>query len=218
MQLHIIYTSNRTGAQEVTNANAMDKDGIIKDARYWYGHATKDNKSHYHNPNMGAGSETPTHKILLGYALDGFPIYGPLDDASGLDPCNGISSEGNYQYHVRDINDVRGGDKSYCDDDDETINNWNYVLGCYHGKTTSSTIGDAAGITNQQKEEILNNCVQVYPGSEENPTTKSPTSTPKTRPNIIVMQPDDIPFYDRWSPPVSFARNICHDHFFKFSL
>jgi len=201
------------GAQEVTDANAMDPNGKIKDARYWYGHATKNKVSHYHNPNMGR-SDTPPHKMLLGYALDGFPIYGPLDDASDLDVCNGIFSGGNYQYHVREIDNVRGGE-NYCNALDDTVNDWNYVLGCYHGETKNSVVDDAAGVDDENtdssspytKKEILNNCVQVFPGSEPNSPTaspsvaKSPISTPEKKPNIIVMQPDDLPFYDRWSPP-----------------
>ena len=47
---------------------------------------------------MGAnGADSDT---LLGYAFDGFPIYGPLSDSSNLDACNGIEINGKYQYHV----------------------------------------------------------------------------------------------------------------------
>lgn len=53
---------------------------------------------HLHNSFMG--EENPSENDLLGYALDGFPIYGPLSDASGLDGCNGQTVNGQYQYHV----------------------------------------------------------------------------------------------------------------------
>jgi hypothetical protein len=63
---------------------------------------------HYHHPllgcNMAANQET-----LLGYALDGFPIYGPLPGTKSdvdfvLDKCNGrASQDGAYRYHVRNL-------------------------------------------------------------------------------------------------------------------
>ena len=57
------------------------------------------NDWHVHNPLLG--QENPSENDLLGYALDGFPIYGPLSDASGLDACNGQTFNGQYQYNVR---------------------------------------------------------------------------------------------------------------------
>ena len=47
------------------------------------------------------GQENASENDLLGYALDGYPIYGPLPDASILDECNGQTIDGQYQYHVR---------------------------------------------------------------------------------------------------------------------
>ena len=38
------------GAQEVDDANAVEPDGQIKDAQFWYGHGTKFNIWHFHNP------------------------------------------------------------------------------------------------------------------------------------------------------------------------
>lgn len=38
---------------------------------------------------------------IVGYARDGFPIYGPVLDESGLDSCGGLYAGGQYQYHVR---------------------------------------------------------------------------------------------------------------------
>lgn len=38
---------------------------------------------------------------LIGYALDGYPIYGPAQDASTLDACGGRTTVAGYQYHVQ---------------------------------------------------------------------------------------------------------------------
>ena len=50
---------------------------------------------------------------LIGYALDGFPIYGPRLDDTTLDECGGLLSPTGYQYHVR--------------------NNEDFVLACFAG-------------------------------------------------------------------------------------
>ena len=57
------------------------------------------NDWHIHNPHLG--EVDPSSSDLLAYALDGFPIYGPLSDTSLLDECNGRTVNGGYQYHVR---------------------------------------------------------------------------------------------------------------------
>ncbi len=59
----------------------------------------RNNDWHVHNPYLG--QENPSEDDLLGYALDGFKIYGPLADASVLDDCNGRTVSGEYRYHVR---------------------------------------------------------------------------------------------------------------------
>lgn len=77
------------------------------------------------------GKQNPSDTDLLGYSMDGFPIYGPLDDDSGLDECNGIITDDGYVYHARNIVDVPG-DGDYCVDASTTpANQWNYILGCY---------------------------------------------------------------------------------------
>lgn len=38
---------------------------------------------------------------LLGYAFDGFPIYGPASESVTLDNCGGLDTGFAYQYHVR---------------------------------------------------------------------------------------------------------------------
>ena len=89
------------GPQEGGGSNAVEPDpnAFLQDAQFWYGHAAMNNDWHLHNPYLG--KEDPTADELLAYALDGFPIYGPLSDASGLDACNGRTVDGQYQYHVR---------------------------------------------------------------------------------------------------------------------
>ncbi|SMF00227.1 YHYH protein [Tistlia consotensis] len=61
------------------------------------GHPERDGTYHYHDlsPCMGDGHDAEGHSLLLGYALDGFGIYGPKDvggrpiaDAD-LDACHG---------------------------------------------------------------------------------------------------------------------------------
>ena len=115
-----------------------------------YGHSSRTGMWHYHHPiigcNMAANQET-----LLGYALDGFGIYGPLSGSKEevdaiLDKCNGRSLEdGSYRYHVRTLAQVDEG-MPYQDDTKDprnpmgavVHNNWNYVLGCFSGKPSSS--------------------------------------------------------------------------------
>lgn len=38
---------------------------------------------------------------LIGYARDGFPIYGPRSDGVALDQCGGVTTPAGYQYHVQ---------------------------------------------------------------------------------------------------------------------
>lgn len=38
---------------------------------------------------------------LIGYALDGFPIYGPVASGVHMDACGGTDTPTGYQYHVR---------------------------------------------------------------------------------------------------------------------
>lgn len=64
---------------------------------------------------------------LIGYALDGFPLYGPYTEAgvlpTDLDACNGrIGDDGVYRYHVTTTAP--------------------YLIGCFHGVLSSSTNSD----------------------------------------------------------------------------
>jgi arylsulfatase A-like enzyme len=155
------------------------------------------------------GKEMVTSESFLGWALDGFEIWGPLSDeeleilklAGKMDDCNGVlSDDGSYRYHVR-TNDQVDGDGEYCNGDSPVIN-WNYILGCYSGDITETNVYNA------DAREVPEGCV------EEDGTTDAPVEEPteapikvggpttsKKRPNIIIMQPDDLVFIDKWTPP-----------------
>lgn len=186
------------GPQESDSLNAVEGMGV-QGARFWYGHSGASLEWHVHNPQMG--KETVTSSTLLGYAMDGFPIYGPLADDSVLDPCNGMTDgKGNYKYHVRTIEQVDG-NLEYCNGvSPET--NWNYILGCYNGDIKNSRVYDSRTYT------LASDCfINELPASS---TKDPPTQTPVEKPvgnaiprgvNVIVMQPDDLHFFDEWSSP-----------------
>merc|ERR1719382_1315692 len=69
----------------------------------WAGHpGTHTSQWHYHHPAIGTGSidRYPRADEHVGYALDGFPIYG-LAEAAVLDDCNGHWVDGQYRYQLR---------------------------------------------------------------------------------------------------------------------
>ena len=71
--------------------------------------------------------------------MDGFPIYGHLDDDSVLDACNGmVNDDGSYQYHVRTLDQIDG-DLEYCNGNSPETN-WNYILGCYSGSVSNLSL------------------------------------------------------------------------------
>lgn len=110
----------------------------------WYGHAARRGDWHYHSGEFGRYEtigEVPSTE-LIGYAMDGFPIYGPIDDTSLLDECNGIGDTSEtYRYHVRTKSEVDAS-LEYCDGTSPAVN-WKYTLGCYHGDLTKSTVADS---------------------------------------------------------------------------
>ena len=145
-------------------------------------------------------SASPDTNDLLGYSMDGYKIYGPLNGTMEevdaiLDECNGIEVDGEYQYHVRTLDQVEG-DSEYCFDNAtySPVINWKYVLGCYSGDISTSAVYDAA-------EYVLDDDCVEDDTPTASPTTNSPTTFEERRPNIIVMQPDDLEFFDPWTPP-----------------
>lgn len=128
--------------------------------------------------------------------LDGFPIYGPLSDSDvgDLDDCNGMLVGGSYQYHVRTVEQV---DKTtdYCSGSSPIVN-WNYILGCYSGVIDDTEISSNTTFT------LPGDCVlETDDPQTEPPTEEESPKNPNNRPNIIIMQPDDLVFMDEWGPP-----------------
>ena len=145
------------GAQEAEGLNAVEPgpSGQVQDAQYWYGHTDMQHNWHYHNPFIGNPVQPPASQ-LLAYALDGFPIYGPVEDTSALDGCNGQFVGGSYQYHVRTIAQVDGYG-SYCNGTSPAVL-WNYVLGCYRGTVSKTLV-----VSSESSQATLpKDCVKVY--------------------------------------------------------
>ncbi|KAL7545550.1 hypothetical protein ACHAWF_008901 [Thalassiosira exigua] len=179
------------GPQEADSNNAVEVAMAVsgaQGAQYWYGHAGPNSAWHVHNPKMGKDEESSD--TLLGYALDGFPIYGHLEDEASkeLDACNGLYKDGKYQYHVRTLEQVDG-NLYYCNGASPETN-WNYVLGCYSGSVEDTRILDSSSYS------LDADCVVDIRES-------ALQSIERKRPNVIIMQPDDMPFYDIWKskPP-----------------
>ena len=115
-----------------------------------YGHASRTGMWHYHHPILGCNIAA-NQETLLGYAIDGFAIYGPLSGSKDevddmLDKCNGRAlPDGSYRYHVRTLLQVDE-NLPYQDNSKDPRNpmmepvhtNWNYVLGCFSGRPFSS--------------------------------------------------------------------------------
>ena len=101
---------------------------------------------HYHHPSgiLGDGnSRTPTGEELVGFAMDGFPIYGALPEKVAereLDECNGRMVQGEYRYHLRYFRkeDMM---KPYCSElHGGAATNWRWIMGCFHGDHSKSSI------------------------------------------------------------------------------
>ena len=179
------------GPMESDSVNAVEPpENVSKGAEFWYGHVGGNTGWHVHAPGMSIKNSTELVETdHIGWSLDGFPIFGPVDDPeSVLDECNGRTVNGNYQYHVRTHSQVDN-NKDYCVDEanGSPVNQWNYILGCYSGSLSFTHLSDSS-------DYILDNdCVL------EGTDTTAPTSSPidsGNRPNIIIMQPDDLEFFD----------------------
>lgn len=129
------------GAQEAGANNAVLGQGVT-DAKYWWGHAQMEGIWHYHHPYAGFETE-PSETTQIGFAMDGFPLYGPTN--ATVDGCNGRTVDGRYQYHVRRIDQVDG-TGSYCDGTSPAIK-WNYIVGCFHGDTSRTKVGSTSTYT-----------------------------------------------------------------------
>jgi hypothetical protein len=98
------------------------------------GHPDPSGRYHYHKYPLCVKSpfkdEEGKHSALIGYAFDGFAIYGPNGEdgkpPTNLDECNGHSDiERGYHYHVTE--------------------RFPYILGAYRGVVERRNFGRAAG-------------------------------------------------------------------------
>lgn len=143
------------GAQELEGQNAVIGDGV-PDAQYWYGHTSPFGNWHYHSPLAGF-EETPTESVHLGYAMDGFPLYGAVKDLTTLDGCNGRMVNGKYQYHIRTKEQVNG-KGPMCNGTSPAIL-WNYIFGCFHGDVSKTKVGSSETLpipSDCVKDELMN--------------------------------------------------------------
>eukprot|EP01060_Flectonema_neradi_P039389 TRINITY_DN8660_c0_g2_i1.p1 TRINITY_DN8660_c0_g2~~TRINITY_DN8660_c0_g2_i1.p1 ORF type:complete len:388 (+),score=77.72 TRINITY_DN8660_c0_g2_i1:61-1224(+) len=139
------------------NAIQPPDTATVKDGGHWFGHTSPQKIWHYHAPYVGH-PQYPTEDELVGYAFDGFPIYGAVDDVSELDGCNGKVTNGEYRYHIRKISQVNATIngkvvKYYCNGMSPAVN-WNYILGCYHGDISNFKVSDSRYTT------IPSDCVE----------------------------------------------------------
>lgn len=140
----IAYATNGVmifGPQEGNSANAVEDTFFVPCA----GHGSPTGQWHYHHPDIACMGTTDNPSLLVGYALDGFPIYGALSGSKAqadalLDECNGRYVNGQYQYHVRSVDQV---DESAPYANADGSNNWNYVLGCYRGTPVNTRNSNA---------------------------------------------------------------------------
>mmetsp|Transcript_18361 Transcript_18361/g.27269 ORF Transcript_18361/g.27269 Transcript_18361/m.27269 type:complete len:986 (-) Transcript_18361:49-3006(-) len=125
------------GVPFVDAAWAMDGDFLLNDTA-WAGHANVAHFYwHYHTSRMPPSGDYPEENELVGYAMDGFPIYGPSNHS--LDVCNGRLVNGKYRYHMVRMEDI---DFSLpqCNANDRRVHNWNPIIGCYRGSTSQSRV------------------------------------------------------------------------------
>lgn len=145
---------------EAGNNNAVEPlpDATLLDAQHWYGHPTGQHVWHYHSPFLGRDDSTTTltSTDLLGVAMDGYPIFGPLANPDAvLDECN--FDPVNQRYHIR-LKDQVDETLPYCNSsgDDEAVN-WRYIIGCYRGDLVGSALKDSL------VESVAGDCVPVDP-------------------------------------------------------
>lgn len=98
------------------------------------GHVNPNDGYHYHAATgctEASDTQADGHASLLGYAMDGYGIYGMLDsggnEAAGLDECRGHSDEiRGYHYHAASPGE-------------------NMFIGCFTGKTVGGGVGPGPG-------------------------------------------------------------------------
>ena len=179
------------GPQEGGGLNAAETTVATFDGVPFYGHAARSGDWHYHSGEFGVVEDMSliSSDTLLGYAADGFPIYGPVDDPDTLlDACNGLGSattDAEFRYHVRTLEQV---DEfgTYCDGTSPAIT-WKYVLGCYRGDLSNSRVDDSsttalpADCVLEEEGDNADVAASFSPSPSSAPTAY-PTATPTTSP------------------------------------
>jgi hypothetical protein len=120
------------------SARHSDGSNAVRNGASCFGQAGQNGAWHYQQ-DFECGSNSTVRSrasVLIGWALDGFPIYGALDGNKSevdarLDLCNGRHVDGSYRYHARTRAQVDE-NASYTSPDGIT-SNWNYLLGCFAG-------------------------------------------------------------------------------------
>ncbi|KAG7354540.1 FAD linked oxidase-like protein [Nitzschia inconspicua] len=165
------------GIPFVDPAWAVDN-GFILTEEAWAGHANvRSFYWHYHTSRLPPNGNYPSQDELVGYAMDGFAIYGPLDNGAVsrqglpllLDECNGlVGDDGIYRYHMIRMEDIDF-TAPMCNEQDPRVHNWKPVIGCFRGSTANSRVwlddGNRDGMT----------CQTILDG-------KGPTSTTPDQP------------------------------------
>lgn len=116
--------------------------GFIQKQQAWRGHGGSPETGylwHYHHPAIKSDptGEYARPDELIGWAMDGFPIYGPLPSG---DACNGRIANGGYRYHVRRLEAINLS-LPYCRSHGSGwATHWSLILGCFHGDVSRTTI------------------------------------------------------------------------------
>ena len=141
-------------------------------------HPSPDARYHYHQYSPCIEPESGGHSSLIGYAFDGFPVYGPweeddtlaaeIEGKRALDQCNGhFDAERGYHYHAisLDLAVERGlpGD------------GFPWTIGCFAGEPDAANFsggggggggGDCNGCMQAMIPPPVCNCLQNTPGYE----------------------------------------------------
>jgi hypothetical protein len=138
----------------------------------------------------GIGGDT-----LVGYALDGFPIYNPLpgskdDIDAALDACNGLTVDGQYRYYARTQDQVGSGR--------------NYLLGCFSGVPTTARIVEPPASEPEEKAEFTWGYMATVPKGGEESVRQLDAGIPREMPRVQVDRREIFArtphAYGQWAP------------------
>lgn len=171
------------GVPFVDAAWAVDN-GFLFEESAWTGHAnTLEFWWHYHSSRMPPSGEYAEEDELVGYAMDGFPIYGPTNNV--LDECNGRLVDGSYRYHQVRMEDIDFSSPQ-CNANDPRIHNWNPIIGCFRGNTSQSRVY----IDDGNRQGMICSSSSSTTGTPPSPSSTTDTATsPPATPFSPTMQP-----------------------------